>query len=171
LKGTAWRLRGKLLLDTGPLWLLIARRLAEDAGLEPRRVPGGCNLVDKAALWGTIERLHVGLATTWPVVTEALYYIASEAKSMHKAETKEKIYASTKQALARLVAGTLCGPSLDKVLEHWSPRVGDIADASLLAAAQADTLAHILTCDERLANYARKLGLRVVTVYELLSLL
>jgi len=170
LKKTARRLGGKLLLDTGPLWLLIAYSLAEDTKFKPKRVPGGsCSLVDKAKLREALFKLHIDPVTTWPVVTEALYYIASEAKNLHEAEAKEKIYTSTRRALARLVAGILCSPGLDEVLEHWSPGVGDIADASLLA--QANTLAHILTCNERLANYAHKLGLRIVTAYELLNLL
>ncbi len=35
MRKTAWGLRGKLLLDTGPLWLLIAYSLAEDTKFKP----------------------------------------------------------------------------------------------------------------------------------------
>ncbi len=91
MRKTAWGLRGKLLLDTGPLWPLIAYSLAEDTKFKPKRAPGGgCSLVGKAELLEKLEQLHVDLVTTWPVVTEALYHIASEAKSLHEAETKEK---------------------------------------------------------------------------------
>lgn len=131
------------LCDAGPLIALI------DAG-EPDH--------DRCRV--TLDRLELPLLTTWPAFTEAIYLIGSAA-GWPGQEALWKMIKRNALMIAEL-DGTLALRCAE-LMERYSDHPMDLADASLVAIAEAQDLRTIFTLDAHFRSY-RLRGRRHLTV-------
>ncbi len=121
------------LTDAGPLIALI------DAG-EP----------DHDRCRSTIEQLELPLLTTWPAFTEAIYLLGQAAgwpaqHALWRMITRDALrIAELDQPLALRCA---------ELMERYRDHPMDLADASLVAIAEARSLRTIFTLDDHFRSY------------------
>jgi len=145
------RARFKLLVDTKPLYSIIAVQL----GLKK-------NLEYGEELLRRIEAMKLPLASTWPVFTETLYFIYRDLKKRKDFDSKLE---EAKKALKHIKELYISfHTALDKITRDF-----DIADTALLTLAKKKH-ATILSEDYRLVEKARSMGIPALTPHELLSI-
>jgi hypothetical protein len=145
------RVRGKLLIDTKPLTVL----LRECMGLQEPRLSKAITLLGLEA------------ASVWPVFTETLYFLGKELKSRHD-----------RQQLVQKLKGCLKGVKEEYIPFHKAAQNLaedlEIADTTLLQAAESRAAegqpVTIVTEDSRLAAKASREGLTALTAWQLLQL-
>lgn len=132
------------LTDAGPLIALI------DAG-EP----------DHDRCRATLEQLELPLLTTWPAFTEAIYLLGQAAGW----PGQEAIWKMIKRSALNLVGldeplALRCAELMERYRDHPM----DLADASLVALAEARELRTIFTLDGHFRSYRLSSGRHLAVV-------
>ena len=157
----AGRLRGRLVLDTGPLLDLLAAL----NGLPCAYDEAGPLLEETLPRILAILR-GVDLASVWPVFTEALHLLDSRCRVSKRSDAR-KLTEAVKRWLAGVREEAV---GFHRALQRLAPGV-DLADAALLElAASGAGIYTIGTGDSLLAERLRRQGTSALTLWELLSL-
>lgn len=123
------------LCDTGPLYALVNRNDAQSAR---------CRAV--------LPQLSSLLITTWPCFTEAMYF-AYEAGGWHM---QRALWQLIRRGDLRLhIAGIEEEERMQALMEQYEDTPMDLADVSLVAAAESLRLARIFTTDSDFYVYQR----------------
>lgn len=144
-------IRFKVLIDTKPLYNIITAQIGMKRNLEYGE-----------ELLKYLRKMKLPLASTWPVFTEALYFIYRDLKKRKDFDTKlEEIKGILKHVEELDVK---FHDVLGKLTKDF-----DIADVALLELAEKAPVI-VLTEDYKLVKKARSMGIVALTPYELLSI-
>lgn len=126
------------LCDAGPLIAMIDRRDAAHA-----------------ACVAAIDELRLPLVTTWPAFTEAMYFLGAAAGWNHQRE----LWRLTTEGLLVIHPTPAAEQArIQELMQQYRDLPMDLADGSLIAAAESLGVAKILTLDADFLVYRTRDG-------------